>query len=191
MIKGIIFDCFGVLYGGSFSALTSMCPPDKHEQLHDYNRQVDYGYITTDEYAEAIGKLLSITKREVYDLFTTKHVRNQELVEYLKELKKSYSIGLLSNVGTETMDGLFSPDERTKLFDAVVLSYKEGVAKPNPAAFQLMAERMSLSPGECVMIDDLEENCDAAEVVGMQSIQHITNRGTREKLEKILLQKGA
>jgi putative hydrolase of the HAD superfamily len=191
MIKGIIFDCFGVLYGGSFSTLTSMCPADKHQQLHDYNRQVDYGYMTTDEYAEAVGGLLSITKDEVYDLFRTKHVRNKELVEYLKELKKNYVVGLLSNVGTETMDGLFNPDERTKLFDAVVLSYKEGVAKPNPAAFQLMAERMSLSPGECVMIDDLEENCDAAEVVGMQSIQHITNRGTREKLEKILLQKGA
>ena len=49
-----------------------------------------------------------------------------------------------------------------------------------------MAQRMGLRPEECVMIDDLEENCEGAEVAGMRSVQHITNAYTREMMSKIL-----
>ena len=85
-----------------------------------------------------------------------------------------------------TLDELFSPEERSKLFDAVLLSYEEHLVKPNPEVFRIMAQRMGLRPEECVMIDDLEENCEGAEVAGMRSVQHITNAYTKEMMSKIL-----
>jgi putative hydrolase of the HAD superfamily len=72
------------------------------------------------------------------------------------------------------------------MFDVVFLSYKEGIAKPNPDAFRLAAEKLGLAPEECVMIDDIAENCEGAEVAGMQSIQHVTNESTIAQLTVLL-----
>jgi HAD superfamily hydrolase (TIGR01509 family) len=83
------------------------------------------------------------------------------------------------------IEHLFQKEELDRLFDTVVLSHNEGLAKPNPAIFTLTAERMGLAPGECVMIDDIESNCDGAEIAGMYSVQHITNQGTRQALENL------
>ena len=41
MIRGIIFDCFGVLYGGSLSLLASMAPEGRAEEVYDINMQKD------------------------------------------------------------------------------------------------------------------------------------------------------
>ena len=186
MVRGIIFDCFGVLYGGSLSTLVSMCPPERLGELRDINRQADYGFITTEDYAEGLSEILSLPKEEVYALFEAKHIRNDDLINFVKDLRKEYTTALLSNVGTETMERLFTKEELAGLFDVVVLSYQEHLAKPNPAIFTLTAERMGINPSECVMIDDLESNCDGAEIAGMRSIQHITNDGTRVALSRML-----
>lgn len=186
MIRGIIFDCFGVLYGGSLPTLISMCPPERLEDLRDINKRADYGFITTEEYAAALGEILSLPYEEVVKIFHAKHIRNDELINFVKELHKDYKTAMLSNVGTETIERLFSQAELDEMFDTVVLSYQEHIAKPNPEIFALTAARLGLSAGECVMIDDLESNCDGAEIAGMQSIQHITNDGTRVILASYL-----
>lgn len=190
MIRGIIFDCFGVLYGGSLSTLTSMCPPDRLAELRDLNKSADYGYITTTDYLSGIAEIFGKRYEEIEAILRAKHQRNEELVEFVRELNKQseYHVALLSNVGSGTVERLFG-NELNELFDTVVLSYKENLAKPNPAIFRLTAERMSVPPEECVMIDDLESNCDGAEIAGMQSIQHITNDGTRIALAKMLQEK--
>ena len=191
MIKGIIFDCFGVLYGGSLETLYGMCPPDRRDEVSDIHNQADYGFITGDDYARGLAEILGVTYDEIVAVLRVAHHRNSELIDFVRELKKdgTYKIGLLSNVSKGTAEELFG-DELHELFDAVVLSYEESLAKPNPAVFTLSAQRMGLSTGECVMIDDLEANCDGAEIAGMQSIWHIANDTTRRDLAK-LLTKGA
>ena len=124
---------------------------------------------------------------DVAQVMAQKHHRNEELVEFVRALRAdgAYKIGLLSNVGSGTVEQLFGDDLR-QLFDSVVLSYQESLAKPNPGIYALAAERMGLNASECVMIDDLEPNCDGAEIAGMQSILHITNDTTRRELARIL-----
>ena len=39
--------------------------------------------------------------------------------------------------------------------------------KPQPEIYRLGAERAGLAPEECVFVDDLRENCEGAEAVGM------------------------
>lgn len=185
MIRGVIFDCFGVLYGGSYQALQALCPVDKLDDLRDLNRQSDYGFISTDDYIRGSAELVGKTAPEIEMLFRTEHVRNDELMEYVRTLKGKCKLGLLSNVSNDVIEQLFSPDDLA-LFDAVVLSYKQHIVKPNPAAFSLAAEQLGLRPEDCVMIDDLAENCEGAEVTGMESILHITNATTIELLSKKL-----
>lgn len=186
MIRGIIFDCFGVLYGGSLEYLVSLAPAERMRDVTDINKQKDYGFITLEEYLDQIGAIINRTPDEVREIMQQRHVRNPELVDYVRELKSQYKIGLLSNIGDSMFNELFTPEEAEELFDEVLLSYREALAKPNPAVFTLIAERLGLAPGECVMIDDIEENCDGAEIAGMQSIQHITNDGTRSRLAQLL-----
>lgn len=186
MIRGIIFDCFGVLYGGSLTLLTSMAPPERQGEVHDINSQKDYGYLTYQEYLEQIGEIIGRTPEEVDAINRQKHIRNEDLVAFVESLRGSYKVALLSNIGDTVINQLFSQEELDRLFDVVVLSHNEGLAKPNPAIFTLTAERLGLRPEECVMIDDLESNCDGAEVAGMSSIQHITNDGTRLALASLI-----
>lgn len=186
MIRGIVFDCFGVLYGGSYQALQALCPPEKLADLRDCNRQADYGFITSEEYIASVAEIIGKTTDEVARIFHTKHVRNDELIDYVKELRGTYKTALLSNVSSGVVEQLFPEGELAALFDEVLLSYHEHVVKPNPAVFELMAERLDLPAESCVMIDDISENCEGAEVAGMQSILHTSNAMTRESLSKML-----
>ncbi|MEO5948925.1 MAG: HAD-IA family hydrolase [Candidatus Saccharimonas sp.] len=186
MIRGIIFDCFGVLYGGSYDALKQLCEPSQLEDLHDFNRQADYGFITSHDYIVGVAKLLDKTEDEISAIFHAKHIRNQPLIDYLMTLKGKYKIALLSNVSNGLIDTLFTSDELETLFDTVVLSYQEHVVKPNPIIFELTATKMELATGECVMIDDLSENCEGAEIAGMESIWHTSNEATIDALSKKL-----
>ena len=186
MIRGIIFDCFGVLYQGSLTALKNMCPPNRQAELADLNKQDDYGYITFDQYMQGAAELTGKTASELTQMVLKKHVRNTDLVDFVKDLNKDYRVALLSNVGNNTIECLFEPGELQRLFDAVVLSHQEHIIKPHPAIFELTAERLGLHPGECVMIDDLEPNCQGAEIAGMQSILFTTNDNLRRDLAKIL-----
>lgn len=185
MIRAIIFDCFGVLYGGSYQALQELCPVDKLGDLRDLNRQADYGFITSDDYVRSVADLVDKTYNEVKEIFHAKHVRNDALMAYAASMKGKCKLALLSNVSNGIVEQLFSANDLA-MFDEVVLSYQEHITKPNPAVFTLAAERLGLRADECVMVDDLAENCEGAEVAGMASIQHSHNQLTTDALSKML-----
>lgn len=187
MIKAIIFDCFGVMYGGSLATLADMAPREHRQAIYDCNQAKDYGYINYPEYLQQIGELIGIAPEAVDTVMRQHHIANTWLIEYAQGLREQYKVALLSNIGDQTMERLFD-GKVGELFDEVVLSYQEGIAKPNPEIFTLTAERLGVTPGECVMIDDLMANCEGAEVAGMQSILHTDNVLTKTKLATLLEQ---
>ena len=77
--------------------------------------------------------------------------------------------GLISNsMGA----GRYDRDSFPELFDGVVISGDVGLHKPQPEIFLLGCERVGLEPAECVFVDDLRENCEGAEAVGMTAVLH-------------------
>ena len=56
-------------------------------------------------------------------------------------------------------------------FDQLVDGRKDGVMKPDPAAYRLIAERLEVAPEECVFVDDQPVNLAGAEAVGMRSVR--------------------
>lgn len=52
-------------------------------------------------------------------------------------------------------------------FDGMMVSAHEKVAKPDPRIYQRLYERFSLLPGECLFVDDMAANVEAAERTGM------------------------
>ena len=55
-------------------------------------------------------------------------------------------------------------------FDFMVDGRTDGVLKPDPRAYELMAQRMGVDASECVFVDDQPGNLAGAEAVGMRSV---------------------
>jgi putative hydrolase of the HAD superfamily len=90
--------------------------------------------------------------------------------------------GLISN--SWVMDHY--TDEIRALFDEVVISAEVGLHKPQPEIFRLAAERLGVQPEACVFVDDLRENCDGAEAVGMTAVLHRDSAATIARVEELL-----
>lgn len=174
MIRGIIFDCFGVLYQGSLDHLRDYTSEEDLPELANLSLSSDYGYLSREEYIEQVGRITHKSPVEVEAIMRASHIRNQMLVEYVRTLRPRYKVAMLSNVGRGLMEQLFTRQELDELFDTVVLSSEVGMVKPDPAIYQLAADQLGLAPTECVMIDDLSRNIEGAESIGMKGIVYST-----------------
>jgi putative hydrolase of the HAD superfamily len=91
------------------------------------------------------------------------------MVAAVREIRTgSLLTGLISNSWSTT-----HYDRRllAELFDDVVISAEVGLHKPQPDIYRLAAERLEVQPAECIFVDDLRENCEGAEAVGMTAIR--------------------
>ncbi len=82
-----------------------------------------------------------------------------------------FKTALLTNISREgeaIFSKLFPVDE---LFDVVIDSSKVGMRKPDPEIYRLTCSRLGLTPERCLFIDDLLCNIEAANALGMQTIQ--------------------
>jgi putative hydrolase of the HAD superfamily len=61
--------------------------------------------------------------------------------------------------------------EIDELFDVVVDSAFVGMRKPDRGIYELTVERLGVRAQECVFVDDLEINCDAARELGMAAVR--------------------
>lgn len=186
MIRALIFDCFGVLYHGSLGHLRELLSPDRRQELNDLSMSSDYGYISRQEYFDKASEITGMSSAELEALTTKQHIRNELLVGYVKSMKSNYKIGLLSNVGNDVMNRLFSPAEQAELFDVVVLSSDIGMTKPNPDVFALTAIKLGVLPEECIMIDDLLINIEGAQQTGMKGVVYSTVEQAKRAIDEHL-----
>lgn len=56
-------------------------------------------------------------------------------------------------------------------FDGIITSFAEGACKPDPAIFETLLRRYNLIPGESLLLDDSEANCEAARALGMKAVR--------------------
>lgn len=189
MIRGIIFDCFGVMYVDSsryFYEHHVKQYGQLQPELLSLNKAYDYGLLSQEELDQAVSDLTGLDLPFVSEHIRGVHKRNEKLLEYAQTLRGQYKVGMLSNIGIGAMDAFFDPAERKRFFDTVVLSGEESLTKPHPRIFELTAERLGLHPGECVMIDDVEENCAGADAAGMKSILYLSNAQVKAELEALI-----
>jgi putative hydrolase of the HAD superfamily len=94
------------------------------------------------------------------------------MIDAVRQVKGAgYRTALLTNIsrsGEAVWRSLFAVDE---LFDVVVDSSQVGLRKPDPASFLLTCERLGLRPVQCLFVDDLRCNVDAAADLGMTTLQ--------------------
>jgi epoxide hydrolase-like predicted phosphatase len=116
--------------------------------------------------------------------------RNHEMIGYVAELRgRGLRAALLTNNVRE-----WEPRWRAMLpeideiFEVVVDSAFVGMRKPEPGIYQLTLERLGggLTAEECVFVDDIAVNCDAARELGMTAVQFETTDQARSEVERAL-----
>lgn len=71
------------------------------------------------------------------------------------------------------------------MFDAVVISGEVGMRKPEERIYRYTLEQIGRAPSECVFVDDLKHNVDAAVGIGMIGITHSDYAITAGELDVI------
>jgi putative hydrolase of the HAD superfamily len=77
-------------------------------------------------------------------------------------------------------------DLLAKLFDEIVISGEVGLRKPHPEIFHMAVERIGLPAEECLFVDDLRHNIEAAEAIGLRGVLHEKAPETIAELEELL-----
>lgn len=186
MIKALIFDCFGVLYWDDLNRMYDLVGVDNRQDFNDLMHACDHGYITSQDFLEQVAALAGKTTDEVAATIRDKQSPNETLMERVKELKASYKIGLLSNMGYDTLDEVFSESQRKDMFDDVLISSDVGLIKPSSDLYELALERLGVAPDEVIFIDDRLPNVEGAAQLGMKTILFTTNKHFEQELERIL-----
>lgn len=153
------------------------------EALEDL-RKLEVGEMSENDFEAVFGKRLGLAHPAgLIDSMFAGMEPEPEMVEAVRQLRSSgLKAGLLSNSwSTDHYDRKLLAE----LFDTVVLSADVGMHKPQPEIYRLAAERLGVAPEECLFVDDLKENCDGAEAVGMTAIWHRSPPETIARLSEL------
>lgn len=123
-------------------------------------------------YATAAG--LTLRGDEYERVLSGEFLINEEVVERVGSLQRDgYATALLTNSFKEFRSFLESKVD-FGLFDVVVDSSEVGHRKPEPAIYELVAERLGVSGEQIVYLDDFHANLVGAEAAGWTTI-HVTD----------------
>jgi putative hydrolase of the HAD superfamily len=196
-VRGLLVDFGGVLTTDVFEAFREFCEkeglePDTVKRLFREDpdalgalRELERGELNEHEFAERFGPMLGIEDTDgLVDRLFAGMGPDESMIEAVKRAKRSgIRTGLISNSWGA---GRYDRDVFPELFDGVVISGDVGMHKPEPAIFELGAERIGVPPAECVFVDDLKENCAGAEAVGMTALLHRGAERSIAELERLL-----
>lgn len=99
----------------------------------------------------------------------------------LRARRAGLRTGLLSNSwGNE-----YPREGWDDMFDAVVISGEVGMRKPEPQIFAHVLGLLGVPADETVFVDDLKQNVEAAQALGMVAVHHTSYDETAETLERL------
>jgi putative hydrolase of the HAD superfamily len=196
-MKGLLLDWGGVLTTNVFDSFRDFCvaeglAPDAVKRLfreepraRELVRGLETSSLSEDEFGERFGELLELDDRTglIERMFGGVRQDDRMMAAVRSARAAGLRTGLISNsMGGASYDRSLFP----QLFDGVVISGEVGLHKPQPEIFLLGAERAGLEAEQCVFVDDLRENCEGAEAVGMTAVLHRGADTTVPELERLL-----
>lgn len=192
MIRAVIFDMFETLithyncslyFGAQMAADAGISEQNFQSLWHptEYDRSV--GNVTLEEVLEMIFRENQCYSPELVKKIAKKrtgvkeecfHHLHPEIIPMMQELKeKGYLVGLISNCFSEEAEVI----RRSVLFpyfDVLMLSYEQGVQKPDTEIYHRCMEELNVKPEECLYIGDGgSRELEAARSLGMNTAQAV------------------
>jgi epoxide hydrolase-like predicted phosphatase len=198
-MRGLLVDYGGVLTTNVWESFRGFCDAeglDRDEVKRLFRedpaalgllRRLETGELTEDEFSSEFGAMLEIPEDRRADLVDRLFAGMQPEEPMLEALRRARAAGVRTGMISNSWGhGRYDRSLFGELFDGVVISGEVGLHKPQPQIFELGAERIGLLPSQCVFVDDLRENCEGAEAVGMIAVLHRGAAETLARLEDLL-----
>jgi putative hydrolase of the HAD superfamily len=195
MIRTIFFDFGNVLAFfdhqravARLAAFTETDPVELALALYGGPLADDYecGHLSTAEYVREalLNGRLSCSESEFLDCYHDIFWPNPEVAELAPLLKPRYRLVLASNTN-EAHFRRYTADFADVLhhFDYLVTSHHARARKPHPEFFAYAHQFAHAEPSECLFVDDLPVNVEAAGRVGWKGLVYSPDGTFAEKLQ--------
>lgn len=194
--RGLLVDYGGVLTTSLFESFGAFCRTEGLEpdviarrfagdrEARELLIELECGRMAEEEFERRLAALLEVDADGLIDRMFAGSGPDPDMRAAVSAARRAgIRTGLISN---SWVDRHYEPAMLDELFDAVVISAREGIRKPAPRMYELGAERIGLSPAECVYVDDLPFNLDPAAELGMETVHHVSPEQTIPELERLL-----
>lgn len=196
-IRAVFFDFGGVIVRTEYQAPRQKLAERFGMDYEDIEKIVfgspsaaraSVGEVSEEEHWQNVMKVLKLPAAEyprVRDEFFAGDVIDRNILNLLRSIKPKYKTGLISNAWS----GLRAYIEREKFDDAfhhMVISAEVKAVKPDPKIYRIALERLQVKPNEAIFVDDLIENIEACEKLGMKGIHFRNPEDALGQLKKML-----
>jgi epoxide hydrolase-like predicted phosphatase len=180
--SGLIIDYGGVLTSDVFASFRAFCEAEglAPETVRDRFRgdpearglleRLETGELTEAQFEPRFAAVLEVASERLIDRLFGGMEPDPAMLDGVRAARRAgIRTAMLSNSwGHDRYDtGLLA-----ELFDSWVISGEVGLRKPDPAIYELTAERLGLEPPDCVFVDDLPGNLKPALALGMATVLH-------------------
>jgi putative hydrolase of the HAD superfamily len=198
MVRNVIFDLGGVVLDWNPDRIVAGIVPEPG--LQSAYRQSLFGHADWGEFdrgtvteAELIERLALRLGRSPQDWKATLDVIRNSLVEKTDTVKllralqrRGVSLYCLSNMPVDVYTHLKIQHTFWDAFSGIVISGEVKMMKPEPEVFLHLLTTFGIRAEDCVFIDDLAANVEAARQTGIQAILFKDARQCEEELAALL-----
>jgi putative hydrolase of the HAD superfamily len=112
---------------------------------------------------------------------------NERMIDYMRELRqRGYKLAICTNNVREWERLWRAKLPVDEIFDVVVDSAFVGTRKPEPRIYEITLDRLAVSAGATVFVDDVELNCAAARELGLSTIWFQSTEQAIAEIERAL-----
>ena len=199
-IKAVVFDIGGVLEHVEDDAWPEVwmgrwerkaCLPVGHVVAtlaeHGPTGDIATGKMSEEQLRERYARVLGLDDdqarqmmAEMWDAYCGE--LDWQVRDFVAGLRPAHATAILSN----SADGARREEQRRfgfeELVDIIVYSHEVGLAKPDPAIFELTRSLLGVEPEEIVFLDDHYGHVEAARACGWHAVLH---RGAKRSIQEI------
>lgn len=171
-MQAVVFDFFGVICSEIAPFVLPKYMSQEAAVLYKSTmvHKADLGQIGLDEVLEHLSGVTGISAAQLKTEFWSYVKIDPQMLALIESLRKDYRTALLSNAIKPFLREVMAKHDLERLFDVILVSAEEGIAKPDPAFFQRMIDKLGVPAKECLFIDDNIVNVETAKLVGMKAV---------------------
>lgn len=135
------------------------------------------GEITAEEHWNVVQNSLGISEEEINQVrsdFWAGDILDEDLVDFLRDLRPKYKTVLLSNAWDDLRQMIEDVWQIDDAFDQLIISAEIGLVKPDLVIYQWMLAELGLEPSQAVFVDDFQHNVQGAQAAGLHAIHFRT-----------------
>lgn len=159
------------------------------EAAHD-NLELLYlfelGKIMPEEFYDRIKTALgaNVNYEQFYADYSDIFALNGPILKVIAKLKPKYKLAMISNTDIMRFTFIKNRFPEILIFDGYALSFDLGLRKPDPEIYRAALRAVGSPPESAIFIDDIQENVESAERLGIKGILFTTGTDLEAELGK-------